>query len=120
MTMIKNKDHIHTEVRETMEAFDNLPELKAHYLFRARVMERISHEVLTHARETNSATHGLKLALMAFLLIMNIGSALVLMLSNGSEQTFTKQETIESLTNEYSSPALSYYLDNDNIEESGE
>ncbi|MCG8342358.1 MAG: hypothetical protein MI684_05920 [Chlorobiales bacterium] len=120
MTMMTNNDRIETEVRKTMEVLDNLPRLQAHYLFGARVMERISHETLTGPQETVSAMRGVKLGLMVFLLIVNIGSALVLMLSNGTEQTFSKQDTIESLTNEYSSPALSYYLDNDNIEESNE
>lgn len=120
MTMMNRNDRMETDVRKTMEALDNLPRLEAHYLFRARVMERISHEASIRAGEASTSMRSVKLALMAFLLIVNIGSALVLMLSNGTEQTFSKQDTLESLTYEYSSPALSYYLENDSIEESNE
>ena len=84
-------------------------------------MERISNETPTRRGEAGgSPIPGLKLAFMAVLLIINLGSAFVLMLPNGDQQAFSKQDTFESLTNEYSSPALSYYLDNDNIEESNE
>ncbi|UZJ41016.1 hypothetical protein OO006_11760 [Prosthecochloris sp. SCSIO W1101] len=112
--MMNQKAHIDTQVQKTIEALDNLPQLKAHYLFRTKVMERISQEALTHPQQANPAMQSVKFALMAFLLIINIGSALVLMLSNDTEQTLSKQDTLESLTNEYSNPALSYYLDNDN------
>ena len=116
MTMM-NRNDINTEVRKTIEVLDNLPRVEAHYLFRARVMEKISHEASIHPGGTNTPMRSMKLALMAFLFIINIGSALVLMLSNGSEQTFSKQDTLESLAYEYSSPALSYYLENGSIEE---
>ena len=118
--MMNKKDHIDTEIRKTMEVLENLPDLKTSYLLRARLMERISHETSQSFHEVNSAARGLKLALMALLLIINIGSALVLMLSNGNEQMLTKNDILESLTNEYSNPALSYYLDNDSIEETNE
>lgn len=122
MTMMHKNDHIETEVRQTVEVLDNLPHLEAHYLFRTRVMERISNEAPTRPGEAGSSLiPGLKFAFMALLLIINIGSALALMLPNVDQQAFiSKQDTFESLTNEYSSPALSYYLDNDNIEESNE
>ncbi|MCG8376036.1 MAG: hypothetical protein MI702_06100 [Chlorobiales bacterium] len=116
MTMDTN-DHIAAEVRKTINILDNLPELEASYLFRAHLLERIAHEP---AKAVNSATSGLKLALMAFLLIVNIGSALVLMLSNGNEQMFSKHDILESLTDEYSSPALSYYLENDSAEDTND
>lgn len=117
--MNKN-DHIDAAVKKTIEVLDKLPEVEAHHLFRARVMERISHEALMRSRDANSAMQGLKLALIAFLLIINIGSALLLMLPDGKEQLFSKNDMLESLTNDYSSPALSYYLDSDGIEETNE
>ena len=121
MTMMNKNDHIENEVRKTIEVLDNLPRLETHHLFRARIMERISHEALVRPREAGgSPVLTLKLAFMAVLLIINIGSAFVFMFPNGDEQTFSKQDTLESLTSEYSNPALSYYLDNDNIEESNE
>lgn len=112
MTMNTN-DHIANEVRKTINVLDNLPELETPYLFRAHLLERIAHEP---AREVNSTTRSLKFALMALLLIVNIGSALVLMLPSGNEQMLSKHDILESLTNEYNSPALSYYLENDSTE----
>ncbi len=117
--MNKN-DRITAEVRKTIEMLDNLPELKAHYLFRANLIEKIAHGAAQPAQEVRLSAGGLKLALMVFLFIINIGSALFLMLSNDSEQIFSKSDMLESLTNEYSSPALSYYLDNDSIGETNE
>lgn len=119
MTMNKI-DHIEAEVRETMEVLDRLPEVEPHYLFRARLLERIGHEAEQPFHRVRPSSGGLKLALMAFLLIINIGSALLLMFSNGNEPAFSKTDMFESLTSEYSSPALSYYLDNDSIEDTGE
>lgn len=118
--MHKN-DHIETEVRKTIEVLDNLPSLETHYLFRTRVMERLSNETPIRPGEAGaSLIPNLKFAFMAALLIVNVGSAFFLMLPNNDQQVFSRQDTYENLIKEYSSPALSYYLDNDNIEESEE
>ncbi|NEX14319.1 MAG: hypothetical protein C1941_06460 [Prosthecochloris sp.] len=113
-------DHIETEVRKTLALLDTLPELESHHLFRARLFERIEHEAAGPYHERHSTAGGLKLALMVFLFVINIGSVFVLMQSNTSEQMLSKQEVIQSLTNEYNSPALSYYFDNDSVEEKNE
>ncbi|MCW8819091.1 MAG: hypothetical protein OQK61_02100 [Ignavibacteriaceae bacterium] len=110
-------DHIKTEVRETLALLDTLPELEPHYLFRARLFERIEHETAGAFHERHTTAGGLKFAFMAFLFVINIGSVFVLMQSNTNEQMLSKQEVIQSLTNEYNSPALSYYFDNDSVED---
>ncbi len=119
--MTHTNDHRETEVLKTLGVLDNLPRLEADYLFRARVMERISNDADLGAGRTNVSVRGMKFAFMALLLFVNIGSGLMFMLSEKTEQILAgKQETIENLVYEYSSPALSYYLENDSLEETDE
>ncbi len=121
MSMTQHNDRIETEVRETLELLDTLPRLEADHLFRARVLQRISNDTDLSAGRANVPVRGMKLAFMALLLFVNVGSGLVLMLSEKTEQTLVgRQETIESLVYEYSNPALSYYLENNSLTDTDE
>ncbi len=111
---------VEQEVRKTMGLLDNLPELKAHYLFRAHLMERIEEEKPQTAVGRYVANYGMQLALIVFLFLINIGSVIALTRSNDSEPMLGKHQLIESMTNEYSSPTLSCYLDNSGLAETND
>lgn len=115
MEMNKRTDRITEEVRKTMEVLDGLPDLEAHYLFRARLMETVSRTGPTPAGKLSNAAYGLKLALVALLLAINIGTAMLFMGPDmsDSEPAFSRNDMLESLKNDYGSPVLSYYTEND-------
>ncbi|WP_237073401.1 hypothetical protein [Prosthecochloris sp. GSB1] len=113
--MNKKNDRITEEIRKTMEVLNNLPELEAHYLFRARLMETVSRSGPISSVKLSNAAYGFKLALVALLLAVNIGTAMLFMgpAANDSEPAFSRNDMLESLKNDYGSPALSYYTEND-------
>lgn len=110
--MMHNKDTlIRNEADKTLLMLDDLPELTPHHLFRVRVMETIErqHPVLLHAPVM--ARQGVKMALMALLAAINIGTGFLIARSVQEKPMVSKHEVIESLSSEYSSPALSYFID---------
>ncbi len=119
----KRTDRITEDIRQTIAVLDSLPEIEAHYLFRARLMEQVSHGAASPSPGAySSAAYGLKLALVALLLLVNIGTALLFTrsASTESENMFSRNDMLESLTSDYGSPALSYYLENNGGTDSDE
>ncbi|MBO8091931.1 MAG: hypothetical protein J7D60_01295 [Prosthecochloris sp.] len=118
MTAMKqhNRDSAEQDVRTTLGLLDSLDHIEPHHLFRARVMKRIDEENSSLHRLPFNARHGVKMALMALLLAVNAGSAFLVMQSTGENRAVDKDEVIASLSSEYSSPALSYYIDRGNEE----
>lgn len=123
MEMNKRTDRATEEIRKTIAVLDNLPELDTHYLFRARLMEQVSRGATSSSPGVYfSAAYGLKLALVALLLLVNIGTAFLFTrsASTDSERMFSRNDMLESLTSDYGSPALSYYLENNGGTDSDE
>jgi len=109
--MQKRDKRIDDQVRTTLEILDNLPQLKAHHLFRVHLMNRIEQNSPGMLHMPYMAGYGLKMALMALLVVINIGTAFLFMQSGNDSAMISENDMLERLNNEYSSPALSYYLD---------
>ncbi len=107
----KRDDRIEHEVHTTLQILDNLPQLEAHHLFRVHLMNRIEQQKPGLLPMPHMASYGLKMALMGLLVVVNIGTAFLFMQPAQGPGMLSKNDMLERLSSEYSSPALSYYID---------
>ena len=105
--MNRSKEQRDAEVLKTMDILDNMPKVELHHLFRARLLERID---ATERSRAVSRGFSPRLAFFSLLLTVNVGMG-VLMFTHQDSSTITARngETAEAVSDEYGSPALSYY-----------
>jgi hypothetical protein len=105
--MNSNTEQRRAEAMKTMRILDELPRIEPHHLFRARLLERIESE-----NAGASVVSGLnpRLAFFSLLLAINIAMGTVLLLDRDTRPSMQGGDAIaESYGDEYGSPALSYY-----------
>ena len=105
--MNRSKEQQDAEVSKTMAILDNMPMVEPHHLFRARLLERID---ATQRSRAVAPGFSPRLAFFSLLLAVNVGMG-VLMFTHQESSTLTSRtgDTAESVSEDYGSPALSYY-----------
>ncbi len=104
--MNRSKEQRDAEVMKTMGILDNIPSIKVNHLFRAHLLQRID-----AAGESRSFAGGFnpRLAFFGLLLGINIAMGTLLFLHQEPQTTARPVATAESFSDDYGSPALSYY-----------
>lgn len=105
--MNRSKEQRDAEVMKTMNLLDKMPGVEPHHLFRARLLERIDAEGRNRA-----VTGGFnpRLAFFGLLLTVNVGMGILMFTHQESVTSTTRNgDTAEAVSDEYGSPALSYY-----------
>jgi hypothetical protein len=105
--MNRSKEQRDAEVLKTMGILDNMPKVEPNHLFRARLLERID---ATERSRATAVGFNPRLAFFGLLLTVNVGMGL-LMFTHQETSTMTARngDTAEAVSEEYGSPALSYY-----------
>lgn len=105
--MKRSKEQRDAEVMKTMKILDNMPEIKAHHLFRAHLLQRI--ETVERSRNVAKGFNP-RLAFFGLLLTVNVGMGM-LMFTHQESQMMTSRsgDTAEAVSEDYGGPALSYY-----------
>jgi hypothetical protein len=107
--MKKCNEHIEEEISKTLKVLDEMETITAHHLFRARLMHRLEVECGEKQGRGFGVHLDFRLAFMALLLMVNLGSAL-LSLSNGVQPaTTTISELLDSQNDDYASQDFAYY-----------
>lgn len=112
MSHNRNSDmHSTEEARKTLALLETMRAPEAHHLFRARLMQRIEEEAARggFGRSGAMASMNYRLAFMLLLIVINLGSALLVLLSQGTESTPSIGEMISSFGDDYSSSTFAYY-----------
>lgn len=110
--MKKCNEQIETEVSKTMKLLDETETLTVHHLFRARLMQRLEQESEKGSERKNShfgTRLDFRLAFMAMLFIINLGSALLSLSNGGQPATTTLSELLDSQSDDYASQDFAYY-----------
>lgn len=108
--MKKYDENIEARVVETMALLDEMPPLEVHHLFRVRLMERVEEEFGEGARARGGNHLDFRLAFMALLLVVNLGSALVSVFDGNRQVTGgAVSELLDSQNDDYSSQEFAYY-----------
>lgn len=110
--MKKSKEHIEAEIIRTLKILDDMQGIKAHHLFRAHLMQRVDETTHHKSVISGSIAHSfnIRLAFIAALLLINIASAVLFVLSdNRQPMAAITNNLLESFSEDYTSPALSYY-----------
>jgi hypothetical protein len=111
-TMKKGNEDIEKKVQKTMQLLDEIKPLEVHHLFRVRLMQQIEQDNSERSlRKFFAASRHLdfRLAFMALLIVINIGSAMI-SLEHQENPTITGiSERVDSLNDDDTSPALAYY-----------
>lgn len=100
------------EVMRTLAILDDMPAVKAHHLFRAKLLQRIEEQ---EAASLRSRSAGARLqpvpALLALLVIMNIASATMLFFhgSTPADSGSLYGDSTGWQGDDYAGPTLSYY-----------
>lgn len=115
--MHQKQRQIKLEAEKTLAMLDSLPRLEAHHLFRARVLERLAEEAGTPANQAFMNSYVVKMALMLMLLAVNIVTALLIMQPAEEESMLSRSDMLEIISDDYGSPAISYYLQDTRQEE---
>jgi hypothetical protein len=104
--MNRSKEQRNAEVMKTMGILDDMPGIKVNHLFRARLLQRID-----AAAESRSFAGGFnpRLAFFGLLLGVNIAMGTILFLHQEPQAADRPVATAESFSEDYGSPALSYY-----------
>ncbi|NTU68688.1 MAG: hypothetical protein HGB02_07400 [Chlorobiaceae bacterium] len=105
--MNRRKEEVDAQVMKTMRILDNMQRVEPHHLFRARLLERIDTE-----KRSRVVTGGFnpRLAFFGLLLTVNVGMGVLMFTrQDGSTTTAHSGDTAEAANEEYGSPALSYY-----------
>lgn len=112
-TMNRNAEHRNEEVKRTLELLDALPNIDVGTHFRTRLMRRIeSAETRTQGNGTLVVAFNPRIAFLAFLLVLNLASAMFLFIHTGTSPTSgTTNSMAESFGEDYGGAALSYYDD---------
>jgi len=104
--------NIEAEITKTMKLLDEMKPLEVHHLFRVRVMQRV--EVMSSQKSGRMTGAGggvadFRFAFIALLLVVNIGSALLL-LQNGQIPVHADISALSDTSGEdYSSQEFAYY-----------
>ncbi|TCD48872.1 hypothetical protein [Chlorobium sp. N1] len=108
-----NDMHAREEARKTMEILERMGGIEAHHLFRARLNERIERDSATGALGRTGAPRAAnyRLAFMLLLILINLGSALVVLIQNAGDSTPAISEMLSSFGDDYSSSTFAYYQD---------
>ena len=107
----RNED-IENKVHKTMKLLDEMPPLEVHHHFRVRLMQRVEREKSERSQKSFLGTSrhlDARLAFMALLIALNIGSAMSALLRQESPVATTISERVESFNDDDTSPALAYY-----------
>jgi hypothetical protein len=110
--MKKHNENIETEIGKTMELLDEMGRLEAHHLFRVRLMQRVEQEFGEGARRTGSRMSNhldFRLAFMALLLIVNLGSAVFSIVDGNPQATATISELLDNQNDDYTTQEFAYY-----------
>ncbi len=108
--MKKRDENIEARVIETMDLLDKVQPLEVHHLFRVRLMQRVEREFGEEARSARGIRLDFRLAFMALLLVVNLGSALVSVFDGNRNITGgAVSELLESQNDEYNSQDFAYY-----------
>jgi hypothetical protein len=104
--MNRSKEQRNAEVMKTMSILDDIPGIKVNHLFRARLLQRID-----AAGESRSFDGGFnpRLAFFGLLLGVNIAMGTLLFMHEEPQTAARPVATAESFSDDYVSPALSYY-----------
>lgn len=111
-TMKKCNEQIEAEVTRSMKLLDEMETVKVSNLFRVRLMQRIEREYKERAggeRRHFGNRLDFRLAVMATLLIVNLGSALLSLSGGGQKATTTISELLDNQSDDYSSQDFAYY-----------
>ncbi len=110
--MKQHNEQIEAEVEKTMKLLDEMKPLEVHHFFRARLMERVEREF---GPEAVASRRGflhhldLRMAFMAVLVIVNLGSAALSMQDSGNYTAPATAETLDSANDDYSTQEFAYY-----------
>lgn len=108
--MKKHDDNIEARVVETMALLDEVQPLEVHHLFRVRLMERVEREFGEGAGARGGNHLDFRLAFMALLLVVNLGSALVSVFHGNRQVTGgAVSELLDSQSDDYGSQEFAYY-----------
>ncbi len=112
MTRMSHNDmHTREEVKRTMAVLDGIRPIEVHPGFRVRLMQRIEEESNAGALTANGIASRLnyRFALMLLLIIINLGSALVVLLQNAGDSAPAISEILGNFGDDYSSSTFAYY-----------
>lgn len=110
--MKKRNENIDTRVVETMALLDEVAPLEVHHLFRVKLMQRVEREFGAGSVQANgkmSTRLDFRLAFMAMLLVVNLGSALVTVFDGNQQATGSVSELLDNQGDEYTSQEFAYY-----------
>ncbi|NTW62873.1 MAG: hypothetical protein HGA46_02030 [Chlorobiaceae bacterium] len=108
--MKNNIDKREEEVRKIMQLLDEMQPLKVSPLFRVHLMERIA-AGSTKSRLETVHNFNPRLAFAALLLVINISSAMLFFSSTERQSKETASNATETISDDYTSPALAYYTE---------
>ncbi|HHE31937.1 MAG TPA: hypothetical protein ENL07_04765 [Chlorobaculum parvum] len=108
---MNRKEQLEAEVSKTLEILDQIPQVEAGHRFRAQLMQRIdSMEPASRSGITASDALSPKVAFLALLLMLNIASGMLMFMNEAPQSASSVSGTLaESFSEDYGSPALSYY-----------
>ncbi|WP_157858176.1 hypothetical protein [Pelodictyon luteolum] len=103
--------HTREEVKRTMAVLDGIRPIGVHPSFRVRLMQRIEEESNAGALKTSGigSRVNYRFALMLLLIIINLGSALIVLLQNAGDSAPAISEMLGSFGDDYSSSTFAYY-----------
>jgi hypothetical protein len=110
--MKKRNEKIEARVNETMALLDEMAPLEVHHLFRVKLMQRVEREFGEGAGRANgrmSQRLDFRLAFMALLLVVNLGSALVSVFDGNRLAGVSVGEVLDNQSDDYSSQEFAYY-----------
>jgi hypothetical protein len=110
--MKKCNENIEAKVVETMALLDEMAPLEVHHLFRVKLMQRVEREFGEEAVRANGRmSHRLdfRLAFMALLLVVNLGSALISVFDGNRPAGASVGEVFDNQSDDYSSQEFAYY-----------
>lgn len=112
LMMKRHNNNIEEQVAKAMMLLDEIKPLEVDHHFRVRLMQRIEYEF---GQRSGYAQAGLRnrfdfrLAFMALLIMVNLGSALLSVQHNNLGKTPGISEMIDNLNDDYPSQEFAYY-----------
>ncbi len=102
---MKNSNvNIASEVEKTMRLADEMAPLEVNPLFRVRLMQRIEQE-----RGEKTLSLDLRLAFIALLVIINLGSTVLSLQTKKQQATTMSSEVLENQSDDYTNQEFAYY-----------
>lgn len=105
--MNRSMEQRDAEVKKTLNILDEMPRIETHHLFRAHLLQRIEAE--SRNRHVAGAFNP-RLAFFSLLLAINIAMGMLMFMHHEPQTAMNRNGAFaESYTEDYGSPALSYY-----------